>query len=39
MVNQDPQPDIFETTMAPSLSGASPVGTSVTNTIFHTPRT
>jgi|TARA_R110002051_G_scaffold212462_1_gene277561 hypothetical protein len=33
MVNQDPQPDIFETTMA-FANGASPVGTSVTNTIF-----
>ena len=33
MVNQDPQPDMFETTAA-FIDGASPVGTSVTNTIF-----
>ncbi len=33
MVNQDPQPDIFETSAA-FVSGAAPAGTSVTNTIF-----
>ena len=33
MVNQDPQPDIFETA-ATFTDGASPAGTSVTNTIF-----